>query len=154
MQSVTITKGQSAEVLFTATSKASLQITSSDAATGQRLPDTKFRITKMNGDIIGEYTTGSDGSILVPNLDDGYYVVEEIGVPAGYVMVQATQTVRVEKGKLAVVNFTNHAKPFILVEAHVKETNTPVSGAFLKSETHPGPGGNRDHWSGWHLHVY
>lgn len=132
MQSVTITKGRSAEVLFTATSKASLQITSSDAATGQRLPDTKFRITKMNGDIIGEYTTGSDGSILVPNLDDGYYVVEEIGVPAGYVMVQATQTVRVEKGKLAVVNFTNHAKPFILVEAHVKETNTPVSGCFFE----------------------
>lgn len=132
VQSVTITKGQNAEVLFTATGKASLQITSADATTGKRLPDTKFRVTKMNGDIVGEYNTGSDGSILVPNLDDGYYIVEEIGVPAGYVMVQATQTVRIEKGKLAVVNFTNYAKPFILVEAHVKETNTPVPGCFFE----------------------
>ena len=131
-QSVTITKGKSLDLVFTATSKGSMQLISLDFVSGQRLPDTRFRVSKMNGALVGEYVTGSDGTALLQNLDDGYYIIEQIGVPAGYVLVNASQTARVSKGSVTPVNFTQRAKPFILVETTVKNSRMPVAGAFFE----------------------
>ena len=131
-QSFSVTKGKSLALVFTATGKGGLQLISLDSVSGDRLANTKFRVSQMNGTLVGEYTTGSDGAALIPNLDDGYYIIEQIGVPAGYVAVYSSQLARVSHGSVTPVNFTQRAKPFILVETTIKNTRTPVSGAFFE----------------------
>lgn len=46
-----------------------LQIIKSDADTGERLGGVKFEIRKINGEILGTYTTDRDGVISIPNAE-------------------------------------------------------------------------------------
>lgn len=137
-QSFTITKGKNIDLLFTATGKGGIQIISADEASGKRLPSTQFRVTKMNGDLVGTFTTNENGLALLPNLENGYYIVEQISVPAGYVMCEASKTVRVVKGVMTPATFLQSAKPFILAEAMVRGTRTPVSNCFFELRNEAG----------------
>ena len=129
---VTVHGGSNEIINVTATQKGTLTISSIDASTPSKyLPGTTFKITKMNGDFVGNATTGADGTVNITNLDNGYYIVEETAVPSGYVMVSMTRTVQVTAGKITTVNFYNRAKPFIVVETLVKGTETPIPGSTV-----------------------
>ena len=135
---VSISSGKYAELIFTATQKGSLQLVSLDEADGKRLAGTTLRVSKMNGTLVGEYTTGSDGTTTLSGLEDGYYIVEELYAPDGYVLVEASHTVRVTRGTTTPVQFYQTVKPFILVESMIEGTRTPVGNCFFEVRNEAG----------------
>lgn len=135
---VSITAGKHVELVFSATQKGNLQLVSRDEENGKGLAGAVFRVSRMDGTVVGEFTTGSDGTIMVPELEDGYYIVEQIYAPDGYVWVEASQTIRVVRGKTTPVQFNQSAKPFILVEVMVEGTRTPVANCFFEVRNESG----------------
>ena len=77
----------------------SLTITKLDSVTGKPVPNTEFTLKDGNGNIIGKYTTGKDGTVTVGGLVPGTaVVVTETRVPSGYVLNQIPQTIIVKNG--------------------------------------------------------
>lgn len=114
--------------VFTATIRASLTIYA-QSDDGKALANCVFTLRHQNGTKVGTYKTGSNGAVLIPDLEDGYYVVEQESAPDGYVITSSTQTVRVRAGAMAEMTFINRAKPFVIVYGHVNNTNMAVPGA-------------------------
>ena len=114
--------------VFTATVKASLTIYAEDED-GKALSNCQFVVTRQNGTKVGEFTTGASGSVLVSNLDPGYYVVEQKSAPSGYVISDATKSVRVIAGQMAEMLFICRSKPYVVVYGNVTGTSVPVPGA-------------------------
>jgi len=125
---VEVSANKDVQQVFTATILASLCIYAEDEQ-GNPLSNCDFTVRYQNGVKVGSYTTNGTGSVVVSGLKDGYYVVEQNTCPAGYVMTNATQTVRVVAGRMAEVTFVNRARPFIVVNGYVTGTTAPVPGA-------------------------
>lgn len=125
--SITVSANQDIQEVFTATIAASLCIYLQDE-TGKPLVG-DFTVRHQNGTKVGTYKTGVNGEIVIPDLADGYYVVEQNTAPAGYVMTNATQTVRVTAGRMAELTFINRAKPFIVVNGYISKTTIGVPAA-------------------------
>lgn len=116
------------EYVFTVTQKGSLTIYAR-SDDGSPLANCVFTVRRQGGEKIGTYTTNTSGYVMVPGLEDGYYVIEQESAPDGYVITSATQTVRVRSGAMAEVTFTDRAKPYIIIYGHVNGTNIAVPGA-------------------------
>ncbi len=125
--------GQDQRVFFTATEKGTIKIASIDASTPTVfMPGTSFKIYRMDGTLVADnVTTGSDGTVTVTSLDNGYYIIEQTSVPNGYVVASATKTVLVTAGKITNVNFYNRMKPYITVQTVIKDTSTPIAGSTV-----------------------
>ena len=77
----------------------SLTITKLDSVTGKPVPGTVFAVKDGNGNLLGTYTTGSDGTVTVTGLVPGStVVVTETKVPSGYVLNTTPQTIIVQNG--------------------------------------------------------
>ncbi len=105
-QTVTVEVGKKAEVHFhNSLQKGGLKIakTSSDG----KVAGITFTVT--GNSVSKTVTTGSDGTITIPDLAPGSYSVTET-VPSGYTADKASQTVTVTNGKTATVTFKNTLK--------------------------------------------
>ena len=77
----------------------SLTITKVDSVTGKPVPNTEFTVKDTNGNVIGKYTTGKDGTVTVTGLvPNRAVVVTETRVPNGYVLNPIPQTIQVKNG--------------------------------------------------------
>ncbi len=76
-----------------------MTLTKLDSVTGKPVSGTEFTVKDGNGNIVGRYTTGKDGTVVVTGLIPGAtYVVTETRVPSGYVLNSAPQTIIVKNG--------------------------------------------------------
>lgn len=91
--------GQLITVEFTNDRKAQLLVKKVDSETGAPLAGALFRVTKANGELIEEYTSGTDGFINVPELTPGFYIVSELRSPEGYLQDQTPKTIEVKSGE-------------------------------------------------------
>lgn len=128
--SINIRGGSNEALNLTGTEKGSILIRCLDED-GKPLAAASFRISRMNGDYIGDVTTGPDGTVTKGNLESGQYLVEQTDVPAGYVRITQTMTTTVSPGKIAEVQFINRTKPFIAVETMVQGTRIPIPGSLV-----------------------
>lgn len=130
-QAVSITHGGDKLLNFTATPMGSILIRAVDEMEPTKmLTGCEFEVRKMDGTLVGSsYTTGADGTVLVSHLDNGYYVISETRVTAGYVMESVTKTVYVEAGTVTPVTFSHRDRPYIVVQCYVKGTTTPIPGS-------------------------
>ena len=99
--------GQSYELTFTNKKAYGLQIRKVVKGTGEALAGAKFKVEKVNGERVGEYTSNSAGLVNVSGLEDGIYVVTEIKAPDGYRIDTNPENVIVRAGELATVGFEN-----------------------------------------------
>lgn len=61
---------------------------------GETLPNATFTVTrKANGEVIGTYTTGEDGTVTVPNLLQDKYTITETKAPDGYELATSVDEV-------------------------------------------------------------
>lgn len=132
-QAVRIENGGDKYLYFTATPMGSLLIRAvSETAPGTPLAGAEFEIRKMNGTLVGStYTTGPDGTVSVPNLENGQYVITQTKCPAGFVMESNTKTVSVKAGTVTPVTFSHRDRPYITVQANVSGTTTPVPNSTV-----------------------
>lgn len=77
----------------------SLTLTKLDSVTGKPVPNTEFTVKDGDGNIIGRYVTGKDGTVVVTGLIPGStVVVSESRVPDGYVLNTTPQTIIIKGG--------------------------------------------------------
>ena len=76
-----------------------------DSITGKPVPNTEFSVKDAGGNLIGKYTTGTDGTVTVTGIVPGTaVVVTEVKVPTGYVLNTTPQTIVVTNGGNSVVS--------------------------------------------------
>lgn len=124
---VRVLPNATAQVSFEAIGKGDLVI-SSVQEDGTVVNDVSFRVSQMNGNVVGVYET-KNGNIYLPHLDSGVYIIEEIGVPTGYVLETAARKVFIRAGETLNTSFTILRQPYIVVDNFIQDTITPLAGS-------------------------
>ena len=124
--------GAVVDIRFMNRRKPTLEIIKIDEQTGERLQGARFRVWATEGDTVGEYVTDANGQILIPNLDDIIYSVEEITAPDGYVLNPQKKEILLEWGKINTLTFTNLKKPTLTLFKYDELTNEPLAGATFR----------------------
>ena len=139
-QTVVINPNDTQTLYFYNTPVGGLQIIKSDKDSGKRISGVKFEIRKMNGEIIGTYTTDSDGVIYLPKAESGWYTVTELEAASGYLLDTTPHRIEVKDGQTATLEITNHKSSRILLHKVDKATGKGIYGAvFLLYDSNRNP---------------
>ena len=139
-QTVTINPNDTQTLYFYNTPAGGVQIIKSDKDSGKRISGVKFEIRKMNGEIIGTYTTDSDGVIYLPKAESGWYTVTELEAASGYLLDTTPHRIEVKDGQTATLEITNHKSSRILLHKVDKATGKGIYGAvFLLYDSNRNP---------------
>ena len=153
-QTVTVNPMDTQTLVFLNEPLCSLTLTKLDSVTGKPVPNTEFTVKDSNGNVVGRYTTGSDGSVVVTGLIPGAtYVVYESRVPDGYVLNQMPQYITVSNGTGNSwtsggagggsgsgggngLVFENDPTTTLIIEKYITGTTTPLKGVtFLVTDS-------------------
>ena len=139
-QTVVVNPNDTQTLYFYNTPVGGLQIIKSDKDSGKRIAGVKFEIRKMNGEIIGTYTTDSDGVIYLPEAESGWYTVTELEAASGYLLDTTPHRIEVKDGQTATLEITNHKSSRILLHKVDKTTGKGIYGAvFLLYDSNRNP---------------
>lgn len=139
-QTVVVNPNDTQTLYFYNTPAGGLQIIKSDKDSGKRIAGVKFEIRKMNGEIIGAYTTDSDGVIYLPEAESGWYTVTELEAAFGYLLDTTPHRIEVKDGRTATLEITNHKSSRILLHKVDKATGKGIYGAvFLLYDSNHNP---------------
>lgn len=139
-QTVEVRTNDTQTLYFYNTPVGGLQIIKSDKDSGKRISGVKFEIRKMNGEIIGAYTTDSDGVIYLPEAESGWYTVTEQEAASGYLLDTTPHRIEVKDGQTATLEITNHKSSRILLHKVDKATGKGIYGAvFLLYDSNHNP---------------
>jgi uncharacterized surface anchored protein len=120
------------------TKRSEIQIKKTDSSTGEPLPGAYFRVTNIEGTLVGEYITGQDGLANVPDLIPGSYIISETKCPDGYLLDTTPKTVLVKAGGTASIEFQNDRLPGLQVRKTDANTSKPLAGAKFRVEKQNG----------------
>ena len=139
-QTVVVNPNDTQTLYFYNTPAGGVQIIKSDKDSGKRISGVKFEIRKMNGEIIGTYTTDSDGVIYLPEAESGWYTVTELEAASGYLLDTTPHRIEVKDGQTATLEITNHKSSRILLHKVDKATGKGIYGAvFLLYDSNHNP---------------
>ena len=139
-QTVVVNPNDTQTLYFYNTPVGGLQIIKSDKDSGERIGNVKFEIRKMNGEIIGTYTTDSDDVIYLPEAESGWYTVTELEAASGYLLDTTPHRIEVKDGQTATLEITNHKSSRILLHKVDKATGKGIYGAvFLLYDSNHNP---------------
>ena len=130
-QTVVVNPNDTQTLYFYNTPVGGLQIIKSDKDSGKRISGVKFEIRKMNGEIIGTYTTDSDGVIYLPKAESGWYTVTELEAASGYLLDTTPHRIEVKDGQTATLEIINHKSSRILLHKVDKATGKGIPGAVF-----------------------
>ena len=126
------------QLYFGNSPKGAVLIKKMDAATHAPLSDVEFFITDskgtMLGDANGRFVTDSTGAILISNLDPGTTIVaRETRAKDGYLLDDAPQTITIQAGRTATLEFRNQPKGSVtLYKFSSSDRRTPLEGVGFK----------------------
>lgn len=106
-QTIEVVNGKTARLIFFNKTKPGIGITKIDAETKKPLAGAVFRIEKIDGSFVKEYTTDENGEIKLDKLPQGSYAVTEVKAPDGYVLDTLSQTVTIDKSDAQTLTFYN-----------------------------------------------
>lgn len=121
-QTVEINPADTQTLTFYNTPAGGLQIIKKDEDTGERIKGVQFEIRKMNGEILGTYTTDRNGVIHIPNAESGWYTVVERKAANGYALDANPEQVCVKDGETTTLEITNKRMCSIMI--HKVDTRT------------------------------
>ena len=103
IQTVTVNPADTQTITVYNEPLCSLTLTKKDAVSGKPVPNTEFTLRDGNGNLIGRYTTGADGTVTVTGLiPNSTVVVVETKVPSNYVLDPTPRTIIVRNGSNSV----------------------------------------------------
>ena len=139
-QTVVVNPNDTQTLYFYNTPVGGLQIIKSDKDSGKRIAGVKFEIRKMNGEVIGTFTTDSTGVIYLPEAESGWYTVTELEAASGYLLDTTPHRIEVKDGQTATLEITNHKSSRILLHKVDKATGKGIYGAvFLLYDSNRNP---------------
>lgn len=130
-QSIEVTKGEHRLVFFNQ-KKPGISIKKIDADTKEPLLGAVFRIARLDGTYIKEYTTDKYGEIDLSDLSPGTYTVTEIESPEGYVSVSESRVFEAVAGESVQLVFTNSRAPELEILKIDSDTGEPLEGAVFR----------------------
>ena len=140
IQTVVVNPDDTQTLTFTNTPVGGLIITKSDESNGKRLSGVQFEVRRMNGEIIGTYTTDRNGVIQLPQLDSGWYTVTELKTVSSYQLDTTPQQVEVKDGQTTTLALTNRKTSNILLHKVDEDTGKGIYGAtFLLYDSNHNP---------------
>ena len=105
-----------------------LQIIKSDEDTGARIGGVKFEIRKINGEILGTYTTDRNGVISIPGAESGWYTITEQKAADGYELDATPVQACVKDGETTTVEITNQRMASIMIHKVDAHTGRGIYG--------------------------
>ena len=121
------------EIKFDNRLRPSLQIMKIDAQTGEALAGAKFKVMKTEDKTVSEYVTDETGTILIRDLDEAVYTVEEIEAPEGYrIDPDSHKDIALEWGKTKTLVFSDTKNPVLEIQKIDSQTKKPLAGAKFK----------------------
>ena len=139
-KSILIKAGEVQTLRFYNVRAGGLTVIKKDEKTGERIPGVQFEIQKMDGEIVGTFTTDENGVIHLPKAENGWYTVTELKAAEGYRLDDTPHRVEVRDGQTATLEITNKAISGILihkVNAITGEGITGVSFILYDSGNNP-----------------
>ncbi len=119
------------DVTFKNTSKPGLRICKIDTD-GNPVANVVIKVSKTDGQVVGEYTTDESGIIFIPNLEAGTYDVQEISAPPQYVVDSTVHRVTLEAGKIGEITLRNSVKPTLRIVKVDSVTKAPIKGVTFE----------------------
>jgi len=139
-QTVVVNTDDTQTLYFYNTPISGLTLIKEDEETHARIPGVTFEVRKLNGEIIGNYTTGDNGIVVVPRLDNGWYQVVELKAAAGYKLDSTPHQVEIKSGENAQLTITNRKSASILLRKIDSVTGNGIYGVkFLISDANRNP---------------
>ena len=114
-KSILIKAGEVQTLRFYNVRAGGLTVIKKDEKTGARIPGVQFEIRKMDGEIVGTFTTDENGVIYLPEAENGWYTVTELKAADGYRLDDTPHRVEVRDGQTATLEITNKAISGILI---------------------------------------
>lgn len=146
-QTVELKWGDCARLEFVNTKYSDFQAIKRDSVTKEPIAGVSFRITKMNGEYVGDYKTGSGGTFSC-ELEPGWYTCFETAAIPGYVLNNEPQNFEVKEGKPVLLEFENvplsglqilkqdqDGNPLAGVQFSVRELDGREIGTFTSDES-------------------
>ena len=131
-KSILIKAGEVQTLRFYNVRAGGLTVIKKDEKTRARIPGVQFEIRKMDGEIIGTYTTDENGVIYLPEAENGWYTVTELKAAEGYRLDDTPHRIEVKDGQTATLEITNKAISGILIHKVNAITGEGIPGvSFL-----------------------
>ena len=130
---VQVNAGAPTLVTFVSPRMGSLEITLADE-NGNPLSGGRFEVRRQNGELIGEFVTPASGMVSIPNLCSGWFTVEQLTPPQGWVMTDTGRSVEVAANTVARANFVNIRQPSLVIEK-VDTQGNPLANAEFEVRT-------------------
>lgn len=130
-QIVNLKAGETETVLFRNNKPGGVAILKQDAISGLPLEGAVFEVTRPDGSLVGnrQYTTGKDGYIRISDLESGYYYVQEVKAPEGYLLDSTKHQVYVEDFKVTLLELKNYEQASFVIEKVDAQSKIPLAGA-------------------------
>ena len=131
-KSILIKAGEVQTLRFYNVRAGGLTVIKKDEKNGARIPGVQFEIRKMDGEIVGTFTTDENGVIHLPEAENGWYTVTELKAAEGYRLDDTPHRVEVRDGQTATLEITNKTISGILIHKVNAITGEGIPGvSFL-----------------------
>ena len=139
-QTVKVNPSDTQTITVYNTKVGGLTIIKKDEETGERISGVQFEIRKLNGEIVGTYTTDRSGVITLPQADKGWYQVTELKAAKGYRLDNQPYQVEVKDGGTATLEITNRQAGSAIIHKVDSLTGEGIYGVkFLVSDAKGNP---------------
>ncbi len=129
VQNVEVKTDSYTQVIFENDKLGSIRLKKIDYVTREPIANVKFKITKENGEVIGEFVTDKWGEInLVNKLEPATYLIEEMAVPTGYALDKGVRKVTIGIGSEVMVEWENYPLATLEINKIDERTKKPISG--------------------------
>ncbi len=141
-QTVKVNASDTQTITVYNTKVGGLTIIKTDEETGERISGVQFEIRKLNGEIIGTYTTDRSGVISLPEAEKGWYQVTELKAAKGYQLDSQPYQIEVKDGGTATLEITNRQTGSAIIHKIDSVTGKGIFGVkFLLSDAKGNPVG-------------
>ncbi len=133
--------GKTKTLVFSDTKNPVLEIQKIDSQTKKPLAGAKFKVTRTEDNTVSEYLTDETGKIVIKNLTEGIYTIEEITAPTGYILDTQHKEIELEAGKTKTLIYENTKKPTLVITKTNVLTEKPVPNTVFKIQRETENGG-------------
>ena len=141
-QTVKVNASDTQTITVYNTKVGGLTIIKKDEETGERISGVQFEIRKLNGEIVGTYTTDRSGVISLPEAEKGWYQVVELKAAKGYQLDSQPYQIEVKDGGTATLEITNRQAGSAIIHKIDSVTGKGIFGVkFLLSDAKGNPVG-------------
>ena len=112
--------------------KSGIEILKLDKTTNKPLEGAKYRVTKADGTLIGDYVTNKSGIINIQDLEPNSYQVEELESPLNYLLNTTVYNVNVVENEVTEVVLYNKPLTGIQIIKRDSLTEKPLANATFE----------------------